>query len=131
MGRVGQLCYGEYMKSEGEGSTDASLCPVYHRAVELIGRRWSGAILAILADGPHRFNEIGARIPGISGRLLAKRLRDLEEEGLVTREVTSSRPVCVSYELTAKGAALKPVLAALHDWARHWLAEAPESSLSR
>ncbi len=58
-------------------------CPVFHRAVELIGRRWNGPIIGALLDGADRFGEIRSRIPGLTDRLLAQRLRELEREGVV------------------------------------------------
>ncbi len=96
------------------------VCPHYHHAVELIGRRWSGAILAALAEGPMRFAELAASVPGMSDRLLSERLKELEHEGIVEREVESGTPVRVSYSLTEKGVALKPAMNALGSWARSW-----------
>ena len=66
-------------------SPEGGICPKYHRAVELIGRRWSGAIVRVLMNRTSRFGEIHAAIPGISDRLLAERLRELEREGIVSR----------------------------------------------
>lgn len=96
---------------------DWHLCPRFHRAVELIGRRWSGAIILVLLQGPHRFNEILSRVPGISDRLLTERLRELEAEALVVRRVEPGSPVKVVYELTEAGAALKEAIDALSHWA--------------
>lgn len=107
----------------------ADLCPRYHRAVELVGRRWTGAIVRLLMPGPRRFNELLAAIPGISDRLLTERLRELEAEGLVRREVHAASPVRVSYELTESGAQLGPALDAIAHWAERWIPvpEAPEA----
>lgn len=97
------------------------VCPHYHRAVELIGRRWTGAILYALADeGPLRFAELKECVPGMSDRLLSTRLKELESEGLVHREVQAGPGVRVNYELTEKGASLKPVMGSLEEWAQHW-----------
>jgi DNA-binding HxlR family transcriptional regulator len=96
-------------------------CGLYHRAVELIGKRWSGAILNVLLDGPLRFSEIRALVPEISDRLLSERLKELEAEGLVERQVLDEQPVGVEYRLTPKGEALEPAVAALKQWARDWL----------
>lgn len=97
------------------------LCPRFHRAVELIGRRWTGAIVRVLLGGPRRFNELLAAIPGISDRLLTERLRELEAEQLIVRRVEPGSPVKVIYELTCAGAELKDPLDALGVWAERWL----------
>ena len=96
------------------------VCRHYHAAIELIGKRWSGAILLALTEGPLRFAEISTSVPGMSDRLLSQRLKELEREGLVERSVEDGTPVRVSYALTAKGVALKPAIAALRTWARRW-----------
>jgi DNA-binding HxlR family transcriptional regulator len=88
--------------------------------VELIGRRWAGAILYALTRGPLRFAQLKQAVPGMSDRLLSTRLKELESAGLVRREVEPGKPVRVSYELTRKGASLEPVIGSLRDWARRW-----------
>jgi DNA-binding HxlR family transcriptional regulator len=98
------------------------VCPHFHAAVELIGKRWSGAILSALTDGPCRFGELSQAVPGMSDRLLSQRLRELESEGLVERSVKPGAPVRVSYSLTAKGTDLAPVLGDLREWGRRWKA---------
>ena len=103
--------------------TLTSFCPRYHRAVELIGRRWSGAILRAMLGGSRRFSDIAATVPGLSDRLLSERLREFEGEGLVERLVIPDMPVRVEYHLTEKGRALLPVVEALAAWAEHWLPE--------
>lgn len=102
-------------------STPSALCPRFHRAVELIGRRWTGAIIRVLLGGPRRFNELLAAIPGISDRLLTERLRELEHEELIVRRVEPGSPVKVIYELTCAGAELQESLDALGRWAERWL----------
>ena len=96
-------------------------CSYFHHAVELIGRRWSGAILAAMIPGPQCFNELLSTIPGLSDRLLTERLRELEGEGLVRRNVIPGPPVRVSYEMTASGKDLKPAIEALGKWAHKWV----------
>lgn len=89
--------------------------------MELIGRRWTGAILYALAEeGPLRFASLKDCVPGMSDRLLSARLKELESAGLVRRDVQSGPGVRVSYELTEKGDSLKPVIGSLQDWARRW-----------
>ena len=97
-------------------------CALYHQAVELIGKRWTGAILLVLLDGPLRFGEIKQLVPDLSDRLLSERLKELEGEGIVRRRVVDGVPVHVEYALTDKGRALQPAVSALKSWARTWLA---------
>jgi DNA-binding HxlR family transcriptional regulator len=96
-------------------------CRLYHRAVELVGKRWSGAILLVLLDGPLHFSGIKQLVPELSDRLLSERLKELEAEGIVERRVLDGSPVRVEYELTAKGHALEPAIRALKEWGREWL----------
>jgi len=100
----------------------SAFCPIYHQAVELIGRRWSGAILRAMRAGKVRFSDIGAAVPGLSDRLLSERLKELETEGIVTRTVFPEIPVRIEYHLTDKGHDLDEVMAAIAGWANRWLA---------
>lgn len=107
--------------AEGEaGQEHGCVCPNFHRAVELIGRRWTGAILFTLSDGAQRFVEIKATVPGVSDRLLSVRLKELEAAELVERNVHDCSPIKVSYELTEKGRSLTPVMESLQEWAVTW-----------
>jgi DNA-binding HxlR family transcriptional regulator len=102
--------------------TQPSCCPFYHQAIELIGRRWTGAILEILMQsGPLRFSKLAAAVPDLSDRMLSDRLKELESHGLVARSVLPGPPVRVQYALTRKGRELAPALGELKRWARHWL----------
>jgi DNA-binding HxlR family transcriptional regulator len=96
------------------------VCPDFHAAVELIGKRWAGAIVWALAERPHYFAELAHAVPGLSDRLLSRRLRELEAEGLVERSVHPGSPARVSYALTDKGQALEPALCELRSWAKRW-----------
>jgi DNA-binding HxlR family transcriptional regulator len=104
-----------------EGAAREEVCPYYHQAVELIGKRWTGAIVEALLPAPRRFSEIAQAIPQISDRLLSMRLRELEGEEIVERQVMDGSPVRVEYALTHKGRALEPAISALRLWAREWL----------
>lgn len=104
-------------------------CELYERAVEILGRRWTGQIIRALMAGLTRFGEIKAVVPGLSDRLLSERLKDLEAEGIVVREVTPETPVRIDYRLTEKGRALSPVVNAFAEWAETWLT--PASSARR
>ncbi len=99
----------------------APVCHRFHYAVELIGRRWTGAILRALLDGSTRFGDLLAAVPGLSDRLLSERLKELEAEGIVTRTVIPATPVRIEYGLTEKGRALSDVMAAISAWAEEWL----------
>ena len=97
-------------------------CPHYHRAVELIGSRWTGAVLRALLSGIQRFTDLTETIPGLSDRMLSQRLKELEAEGIVVRTVIPQTPVRVEYSLTEKGRALGGVIEAVSGWADQWLA---------
>lgn len=103
-------------------------CPAYHRAVELIGRRWSGAVIRAMLSGATRFSEILALVPGLSDRLLSDRLKQLEAEGVVIRTVIPETPVRVEYSLTAKGEALADVVESISRWAETWRGDQPDVS---
>jgi DNA-binding HxlR family transcriptional regulator len=105
-----------------EAPTQA-FCPYFHRAVELIGARWTGAIIRALLSGLTHFSELSAIVPGLSDRMLSERLKDLESAGIVVRQVTPSTPVRVEYHLTEKGRALAEPLNAISAWANEWLLE--------
>lgn len=100
------------------------LCPRFHFAVELIGRRWTGAILYLLAQAPARYSDLRAAVPGITDPMLAERLHELEHEGLVERALPPGAAARVQYTLTPKGRALEDVLRALGRWSHDWLPEA-------
>jgi DNA-binding HxlR family transcriptional regulator len=108
---------------EVEPAAPASCCPYYHEAVELIGRRWTGAIVIVLLDhgGPLRFGEIAAAVPQLSDRLLSERMKELEARGVVVRTERRAAPVRVDYCLTEMGRQLEPAVRALETWARQWL----------
>lgn len=98
-------------------------CPLYHEAVELVGRRWTGAILRVLMDGPLRFSEIAQSVPELSDRLLSERMKELEGRGMVKRRVISGPPLRVEYSLSEMGRALQPALSELERWANRWLGD--------
>jgi len=100
-----------------------SCCPLYHEAVELVGRRWTGAILRVLLDGALRFSEIAQAVPELSDRLLSERMKELERRGMVERTVISGPPLRVEYSLSQMGQELEPALFELQRWANRWLGE--------
>jgi len=104
------------------------ICPRYHRAVELIGRRWSGAIVRVLLDGPQRFSGILQQVAGLTDRLLSERLKELEAEGVVARRVYPETPVRIEYSLTEKGRDLERVVREIHRWADRWVPKPAHAS---
>jgi DNA-binding HxlR family transcriptional regulator len=99
----------------------AVFCPRFHKAIEQIGSRWTGVIIAAITAGMYRFGELKASIPGISDRMLADRLKELQADGLVERVVYPETPVRVEYHLTEKGCALANVMEAISLWAEDWV----------
>lgn len=97
-----------------------SLCPRLQKSMDIIGKRWTGLIIYQLLQGPQRFGAIESALP-LSGRLLSERLKDLEQEGIVRREVFPETPVRIEYSLTEKGRALEPAIRDLEHWSRDWI----------
>jgi DNA-binding HxlR family transcriptional regulator len=95
-------------------------CRLFQASIELIGRRWSSAILLAMARGACRFSELRACVPGLSDRMLAQRLRELETAGLVRRQVAPTMPVQVTYRLTPSGSELMAALQPLVRWGLRW-----------
>lgn len=98
-----------------------ALCTRFHRASELIGRRWTGAIIFLLLKQTCRFATLRDAIPDITDRMLSERLQELEEEGLVERTVIPETPIRVEYSLTKKGKALAEPIGAIADWAEKYV----------
>ncbi len=113
-----------------------ALCARFHRASELIGRRWTGAIIFVLLGSRCRFATLRNAIPDITDRMLSERLHELEQEGIVERTVVPETPVRVDYALTKKGRELASAIDAIGDWARKWVepevpAEAKPAKVAR
>jgi DNA-binding HxlR family transcriptional regulator len=89
---------------------DETSCRRLTTALEFVGRRWTGAILLALHRGATRFSEIRRLIPDISDRMLAARLKELEQHGLVIRTVVPTMPVQVRYEVAQRGAAVLEIM---------------------
>ncbi|MDR7481655.1 MAG: helix-turn-helix domain-containing protein [Armatimonadota bacterium] len=99
----------------------AQVCPRFHRAIELVGKKWTGAIIDALMRRPLRFSELLEAVPGLHDRLLSQRLKELEAEGIVRRRVQPQTPVRIEYELTGKGRDLERVVAEVQRWADRWV----------
>ncbi|MDN0200389.1 helix-turn-helix domain-containing protein [Streptomyces sp. S.PNR 29] len=108
-----------------EQNHDAAVCKRVDggitRVFQLLGKRWTGPIVSVLTEGPAYFVNLRRAIPGISERMLSDRLTELGAAGLVVREVDEGPPLRVSYRLTEAGAALKPALGELKEWAKKYL----------
>jgi len=103
------------------GGAQLGCCPHYHEAIELLGKRWTGAIVRVLMlRSPLRFSEVAAAVPQLSDRLLSERMKELEARGVVVRTV-APEPARVEYALSAMGRELEPALVALETWAQRWL----------
>ncbi len=97
-------------------------CPV-KATMCLLNGKWTLHILRELMDGRKRFNELGRALGAVSSRTLCHRLRELEEQGLLIREIKHTIPPWVEYELTEKGQALNAVIDSITDWAEHYMQE--------
>ena len=110
-----------------EPGSGKHFCPLFHHAIELIGRRWTGVVLRTMLQGATHFGDIAAGVPNLSDKMLAERLKELEAEGMLTRTVVPETPVRVEYQLTDKGRSLEGVLKALDAWADRWVPPCPVS----
>ncbi|AGX04503.1 MULTISPECIES: helix-turn-helix domain-containing protein [Bacillaceae] len=100
----------------------SKICPRFEKAMSILSQRWTGLIIYQLSQGPQRFCTIESSI-SISGRVLSERLKDLEKQGVVHRQVFPEKPVRIEYSLTQKGEALKPVLYEIEQWSQNWIEE--------
>jgi DNA-binding HxlR family transcriptional regulator len=110
---------------------DLALCGRFHRAIELIGRRWTGAIVFLLLRSRCRFATLRDAIPDITDRMLSERLQELEEEGIVRRTVVPATPIRVEYTLTKKGRALAAAIDAMAVWAERWVEPGARTSKAK
>ena len=95
--------------------------PKYEKLATFLGKRSTGLILRVLLEGEFRFSEILDSVHGLSSRLLTERLKEMEEVGIVLREVRNEYPIKVEYTLTQKGRALAPVIKEMQAYAEEWL----------
>lgn len=96
------------------------MCPKFENAFELLGKRWTGLIIRTLLSGKNRFSDIAEAIPNMSARMLTERFKELEKEGIVTRNVYPEIPVRIEYQLTEKGLELQAVMDEIQKWAEKW-----------
>lgn len=95
-------------------------CPV-DATMKLLGQKWNLQIIRALIGGKKRFNELSQAVGGVNARTLSIRLRELEAEGIIKRELLSSIPPWVEYELTKKGMALNTIIENIAEWGRCWM----------
>jgi DNA-binding HxlR family transcriptional regulator len=88
--------------------------------LDIIGGKWSMPIIYILSKGKLRFKEIERSIEGINTRMLVKELKNMESNGILTREVFATVPPTVEYTLTEKGLKLLPSIISLHQWGQEY-----------
>jgi DNA-binding HxlR family transcriptional regulator len=93
-------------------------CRAFQDAIRLLGRPWTALILAVLQEGPKRFNELCTEAKGPAAKILSARLKELEAKGLIERDVEPGPPVRVTYALTSKGKAFDGVAHAIERWGR-------------
>ena len=111
----------EALESERHTGAAASVacllpCPV-ERGMRILGGKWKGSILWHLKDGPVRFNDLARQLGGASKKMITQRLREMEETGMIKREVVSTKPIAVAYDITDFGRSALGVLEDLKDWA--------------
>lgn len=98
---------------------ESLLCPRFEKAMTILSQRWTGLVIYRLLSGPLRFSELESSF-GISGKVLSDRLKELENEGIIIRNVIPETPVRIEYSLTEKGQALEPVLREIEQWSKNW-----------
>ncbi len=96
------------------------MCPKFESAFEFLGKRWTGLIIHTLLNGQKRFSDIEEAIPNLSARMLTERFKELEERGIVVRNVYPETPVRIEYELTEKGHELHKAISEIQKWAEKW-----------
>jgi DNA-binding HxlR family transcriptional regulator len=97
-----------------------NVCPRFEKAIKILSQRWIALVIYQMLEEPKRFSEIQAGV-GISGKVLSERLKSMEVEGLINREVFPETPVVIEYSLTEKGRSLEPILRGIEDWAEDWI----------
>ena len=96
------------------------MCPRFEKAVNILSQRWTALVIYQMLESPKRFGEIQSAI-GVSGKVLSDRLKNMEQEGLIKRDVYHETPVVIEYSLTQKGESLEPVLRDIENWSKEWI----------
>ncbi|RED65095.1 winged helix-turn-helix transcriptional regulator [Cohnella lupini] len=100
---------------------DHQRCPRFEKAMEILSKRWTALIIFQLLPGPQRFARIENSLQNLSGKVLSDRLKELELEGIVKRDVYPETPVRIEYRLTDKGKALAPLFDSISNWSGEWI----------
>jgi DNA-binding HxlR family transcriptional regulator len=109
------------MKAEAENHSRLT-CEV-ETTLKVIGGRWKVLIMRELMEGVKRFGELQRALDGITQKMLTQQLREMEEDGIIYREVYPQIPPKVEYSLTPLGESLKPILYAMHEWGTQRLSQ--------
>ncbi|MFN6567773.1 HxlR family transcriptional regulator [Nostoc minutum NIES-26] len=110
------------MKAEAEDYSRLT-CEV-ETTIKVIGGRWKVLIIRELMTSVKRFGELQRALPGITQKMLTQQLREMEEDGIIHREIYAQIPPKVEYSLTPLGVSLQPILYAMHEWAvQHYLSQ--------
>ncbi|WP_220729648.1 winged helix-turn-helix transcriptional regulator [Apilactobacillus zhangqiuensis] len=107
-------------ESQMNTTIDFRLCPKFEQTFQMLGKKWNGLIIeTLLVNGPQRFKCIANVVSKCSDRVLVERLKELEEDGVITRKTFCDSSL-IQYELTEKGEALEPIMKQIHDWSDQW-----------
>lgn len=101
-------------------SENVSECPVTY-CLSMIGGKWKPVILYLITKGANRFGVLQRAIDGISKQMLTKQLRELEEDGILHREIFAEIPPRVEYSITEKGKTLYPIINAMRSWGEAYI----------
>lgn len=99
------------------------ICPKFEQTFSILGKKWTGLIIDVLLDGPRRFKDLAQTIDGVSDRVLVERLKELENEDIITKEMDDSCDISSGYRLTEKGCALQNVMNEVQGWANDWITD--------
>ncbi|WP_307206970.1 winged helix-turn-helix transcriptional regulator [Paenibacillus harenae] len=99
----------------------STMCPKYEAAADILGKKWTGRIIRVLLGGPKRFKEIKEQIPEMSDKMLTDRMKELESQNIINRNVYPEMPVRIEYDLTDKGRELQPVIESIQKWGEEWM----------
>lgn len=102
----------------------AEACPC-RALLDLLANKWSALIIGLLDDGPRRFTQLQAQLPGVGPKMLTRTLRRLEDAGLVSRTVYAEVPPRVDYRLTDLGVSVSDPLAQLRRWVEDHVDQVP------